>query len=89
MRASTPCPLDRGAPAPGKGECGSGLRRRTGRHLGEPDLEFCRTLTREHGVAAIPLTPFCAEPLPARLVRFCFAKDGATLAAAAGRLARV
>lgn len=55
----------------------------------ESDIEFCGTLARKYGVAAIPLTPFCAEPLPARCVRFCFAKDDATLALAAERLARI
>src|SRR5690606_20375697 len=51
------------------------------------DVAFCRWLTAEHGVAAIPLSPFYAEP-PAgqRLVRLCFAKSEATLAEAAGRL---
>lgn len=50
------------------------------------DTEFCEELVRFHGVAAIPLSPFCDEPLPARLVRFCFAKDDATLMRAAGQL---
>ncbi len=56
---------------------------------GLPDTEFCMDLTRRHGVAAIPLSPFCAEPPPARLVRFCFAKDDATLLQAAERLAKI
>lgn len=51
-----------------------------------PDVEFCEELARRHGVAAIPLSPFCDEPLPARLIRFCFAKDDATLERAAARL---
>jgi len=55
----------------------------------ESDIEFCKRLIREHGVAAIPLSPFCAEPLPAQLVRFCFAKDYETLERAAERLARI
>lgn len=55
----------------------------------EPDIEFCKRLIREHGVAAIPLSPFCAEPLPARLVRFCFAKEDATLERAGDRLRNV
>jgi methionine aminotransferase len=55
----------------------------------EPDVEFCKRLIREHGVAAIPLSPFCAEPLPARLVRFCFAKERETLERAAERLRNV
>ena len=50
------------------------------------DTEFCQELVRFHGVAAIPLSPFCDEPLAARLVRFCFAKDDATLTRAAGQL---
>ena len=54
-----------------------------------PDVEFCKELTTKHGVAAIPLSPFCAEPLPARLVRFCFAKDDATLEDAAQRLSKI
>ncbi|MDH4260162.1 MAG: methionine aminotransferase [Gammaproteobacteria bacterium] len=55
----------------------------------EPDVEFCMRLIREHGVAAIPLSPFCAEPLQGRLVRFCFAKEDATLEQAAERLGNV
>lgn len=51
-----------------------------------PDAEFCVELTRRHGVAAIPLSPFCNEPPRARLIRFCFAKDDATLERAAGQL---
>lgn len=51
------------------------------------DLAFCRWLTVEKGVAAIPLSPFLAEPPPGqRLVRLCFAKSDATQQAAAERL---
>jgi methionine aminotransferase len=53
------------------------------------DVEFARWLTTEHGVAVIPISVFCAEPSAMRLVRFCFAKENATLEAAAERLARV
>ena len=55
----------------------------------EPDTEFARRLTIEHGVAAIPISVFYAEPPPATLVRFCFAKETATLRAAGQKLARV
>ena len=56
----------------------------------EPDTEFARRLTAEHGVAAIPISVFCAEPPPgATLVRFCFAKQEQTLRAAAARLCNV
>jgi methionine transaminase len=55
-----------------------------------PDREFCEWLTREHGVASIPLSPFYAEPPPGqRLARLCFAKTDATMEAAAERLCRV
>lgn len=54
-----------------------------------PDVEFCRELTTRHGVAAIPLSPFCAVPPPLRLVRFCYAKAEPTLALAATRLRAV
>ena len=52
------------------------------------DLDFARWLTTEHGVTGIPLSPFYETP-PAgqRLIRFCFAKDEATMEAAIARLA--
>jgi len=54
------------------------------------DLEFCEWMTREVGVAAIPLSSFYADPPPGqRLVRFCFAKTDATLEAAASRLCAI
>ncbi len=54
-----------------------------------PDTAFCEDLTRRHGVAAIPLSPFCDELPAARLVRFCFAKEDGTLEAAAAKLRAV
>ncbi|HET9049435.1 MAG TPA: pyridoxal phosphate-dependent aminotransferase [Chiayiivirga sp.] len=54
------------------------------------DLSFSRWLCEHHGVAAIPLSPFYAEPPPGqRLIRFCFAKSDATQQAAAERLRRI
>lgn len=54
------------------------------------DLEFCRWLTVEKGVAAIPLSPFYETPPPGqRLARLCFAKNEATLDAAIARLVRL
>ncbi len=53
----------------------------------ENDLDFAIRLTRERGVASIPLSPFSAAPDPAqRLIRLCFAKKPETLLAAAERL---
>lgn len=51
------------------------------------DLAFCEWLIKEAGVAAIPISAFYETP-PAeqRLIRFCFAKNDATLAQAAERL---
>ena len=54
------------------------------------DAEFCRWLTIEKGVTAIPLSPFYEVP-PAgqRLIRLCFAKNQDTLDAAVARLEKV
>lgn len=54
------------------------------------DAGFCRWLTTEHGVAAIPLSPFYQTPPPRqRLARLCFAKNEATLDQAIERLKRL
>lgn len=50
------------------------------------DVEFCQWLIKEVGVAAIPLSVFCADPFPHKLIRLCFAKQESTLLAAAERL---
>jgi len=52
----------------------------------EPDTEFVRRLTVEHGVAAIPVSVFNPDGEDRRVIRFCFAKNEATLAAAGERL---
>jgi len=54
------------------------------------DADFCRWLTIEKGVAAIPLSPFYESPPPGqRLARLCFAKVESTLDAAIERLAGI
>jgi methionine transaminase len=53
------------------------------------DLNFSEWLIREAGVAAIPVSAFYETPPNSRVVRFCFAKNEATLAAAAERLCRL
>ncbi len=53
------------------------------------DVEFCRWLTVEHGVAAIPLSVFSRQQQSAKIVRFCFAKQDQTLALAAERLCKL
>lgn len=52
-----------------------------------PEEAFCRWLTAEVGVAAIPVSAFYADRREQRLARFCFAKQDATLARALERLA--
>lgn len=47
------------------------------------DVEFANYLTREKGVAAIPLAPFYERPPQTKIVRFCFCKDDSTLEQAA------
>ena len=54
-----------------------------------PDAEFAIWLTREHGVAAIPTSPFLYKTRAPQVVRFCFAKKDETLERAAERLRRV
>jgi methionine aminotransferase len=51
--------------------------------------EFCKWLTREIGVAAIPLSAFYGNGFDQRVVRFCFAKKDETLNTALERLARL
>ena len=53
-----------------------------------PDREFAEWLTREVGVAVIPISVFYADGRDDRVVRFCFAKQEATLRAAAERLCK-
>lgn len=56
--------------------------------LGESDdVDFCKRLVMETGVAAIPVSAFYAEGAVRTVVRFCFAKRDATLDAALERLA--
>lgn len=55
----------------------------------ESDVAFCKRLITEHGVAAIPISTFYENGKDLRLIRFCFAKDDATLAAAASRLNKI
>lgn len=54
-----------------------------------PDTEFCRWLTIEHKVAAIPLSVFYKQSPKDSIIRFCFAKTPQTLSAAAEVLCRL
>jgi methionine aminotransferase len=54
-----------------------------------PEEDFCKWLTSEIGVAAIPLSAFYGGGFDQRVVRFCFAKKDETLQQALERLARL
>ena len=54
-----------------------------------PEAAFCEWLTREIGVAAIPLSAFYRDGFEQRIARLCFAKKDETLALALERLARI
>ena len=53
------------------------------------EADFCQWLTKEVGVAAIPLSAFYADGFDQRVVRFCFAKHEETLNLALARLAKL
>ena len=55
----------------------------------EKDTDFAVRLTREHGIAAIPLSAFYREPPPQKVLRFCFAKKEETLAKGTAILRRI
>lgn len=55
----------------------------------ENDVEFCRRLTTEYGVAAIPVSVFNADESDRKHIRFCFAKDDQTLISATEKLCKI
>ena len=52
----------------------------------EDELAFAMRLTKEAGVATIPVSAFYKTPVDNKVLRFCFAKKEATLEAAVSRL---
>lgn len=55
----------------------------------EDDLTFTKRLVTEFGVATIPISTFYANEKDTKCIRFCFAKDDATLIQAAERLMKL
>jgi methionine transaminase len=53
------------------------------------EADFCQWLTKNIGVAAIPLSAFYGDAFDQRVVRFCFAKKEETLLKALDRLAKL
>jgi methionine aminotransferase len=55
----------------------------------EGDKEFAIRVTKEYGVATIPVSAFYASGKDDRVLRFCFAKKKETVERAAERLIRI
>ena len=76
-----------------RGVSAAAIRPKSGRKVpGVSDLredDFCKWLTTEMGVAAIPLSAFYGDGFDQRVVRFCFAKKDETLRTALDRLAKL
>ncbi len=54
----------------------------------QTDTDFCESLVRNHGVAAIPVSAFYPQVPITNIIRLCFAKDYATLNSALERMPR-
>ncbi len=54
-----------------------------------PEEAFCRWLSTEIGVAAIPMSAFHEQPRESGIIRFCFAKKDQTLKTALQRLSQL
>ena len=52
----------------------------------DSDFEFAKRLTRETGVATIPMSSFYQDGTDNKILRFCFAKQEETLERAADKL---
>lgn len=55
----------------------------------ESDKDFAKRITREYGVACIPVSAFYKESTDNKVVRFCFCKKEETLEEAATRLLKL
>jgi len=55
----------------------------------EKDTDFAIRLTRDYGVASVPVSVFYSKPYDQKMLRFCFAKKKETLDAAIERLIKI
>ena len=55
----------------------------------EGDMEFAERLTKEHGIASIPVSVFYNDKRDNKVLRFCFAKSNVTLKKAAHILCKL
>ena len=53
------------------------------------DTDFAISLTKEYGIASVPVSVFYGTPVDNKVLRFCFAKDNETLEKAAEILCRI
>ena len=53
------------------------------------DVQFTEKLTKEHGVAAIPVSVFSEHNQHNKMIRFCFAKENKTLEKATNLLCKI
>jgi N-succinyldiaminopimelate aminotransferase len=58
----------------------------TGLGLGDNDVDVCRKLVEEAGVAAVPVSAFYADDPPTNFIRFCFCKRDEVINEALDRL---
>jgi len=54
-----------------------------------PDMEMAERLTRENGLASIPVSAFYNNKTDNKMLRFCFAKSEKTLKKAADILKKI
>jgi methionine aminotransferase len=55
----------------------------------EKDTDFAIRITKEHGVAVIPVSVFYKHGIDNKVIRFCFCKKNETLEAAVQKLIRI
>ena len=55
----------------------------------EADKDFAIRITKEYGVATIPVSVFYKNGTDNKVIRFCFSKKNETLEAAAERLSKI
>ena len=55
----------------------------------EGDLDFCKRITREYGVAGIPVSSFYSDGKDQKVIRLCFAKTEDLLEKAGKALERL
>jgi len=60
-----------------------------GTNTREEFLDVLYRLTKEHGIASIPVSVFYRQPPPHKVLRFCFAKSEETLARGAEILCKI